>query len=86
MPFGCGSTCDYAGAMFAHMIKPRRALRGTHDVPYVSSGDAVGEIGSAEKRGGGEDDGTQFDQGQSRFPKRRNVSKHDHDAIASPDA
>jgi hypothetical protein len=68
------------------MIKPRYAIRGADDVPHTSSFNAVGEIASAEKRRCGQDDGAKFDKGQNRLPKGWNVSKHDHDPIASTDA
>ena len=86
MPTGHRSTDNNAGAMFSQMIKPRYTIRGTHDVSHTPSFNAVGEIVSAQKRGCRQDDGTKFDEGQNRIPKRSNISEHHHDAIAATDA
>jgi hypothetical protein len=53
---------------------------------HAAAGEAVGEVGLVQERGGGDDDGAELDGGEHDFPERDDVAEHEQDAVTALDA
>ncbi len=69
------------GVRPGHLVELGRVL-GAHDhLPDPAAGDTVAQVGGAEQRGGGDDDGAQFHRGERRLPQLGLVAEHDEDPV-----
>ncbi len=78
------ATDDDAGVVARHVRELVPVLGPYEHMAGPAALDAVGEVGGAQQRGGGDDDGAQLHRGERGLPQLGLVAEHDDDPVPGP--